>query len=219
MHLLAAAILCFAAVHAAYTDTAGNGFRYNGKQINATHAEICITATNIDTDTYVGFGIPSNASDPRMVKADLTVVWANASNVVMQLHGRGFLSDGPFFNPDSQSSLPTGEAASPSDSSYVGRVLTACFTRPITYSASQSTGFGYGNNLTIGSTSYLWSTGFVAGGQPLNHGGSYSSRGIAQDVNLFDNAVATGTSRGASASATATASATNRERVVKRYRA
>ncbi|KAI8828077.1 hypothetical protein BJ741DRAFT_627717 [Chytriomyces cf. hyalinus JEL632] len=213
MHLLLSALTlaCSAQVHALFTVA---NFTFSATQTNATTALVCITGA-VPTDTYIGFGIPFVASEPYMARSDLTIVYANASKSIVQLHGRGMLSDGPFYADDAVMERPTTQVPVPGNSSYENGVLKACFSRPLNYTSSSSSGSEeqvLGNNLVVGNSTFMWSTGQVLDGMALSHIHDDAHRGSVAGVNLFPvvstTATATASSKNSS-TATATAKASS----------
>ncbi|KAI9334107.1 hypothetical protein BDR26DRAFT_937101 [Obelidium mucronatum] len=161
------------AVSSSTTSTTGSS-----KNPNAT---ICITATGIPPNTYIGFGIPSAADWPYMMGSDITCVFGNSSGVGF-IHGRGMASDHPYFSSDSNipsdSGIETYEDLVESKSSYnVGsRTLKACFERPMYINER------WGSNLTMGVYTYLWAVGSMEQG---NVGFHVENRGVVYNGTLF----------------------------------
>ncbi|KAJ3231538.1 hypothetical protein HDU78_007692 [Chytriomyces hyalinus] len=196
-------------VHALFTVA---NFTFSATQTNATTALVCITGA-VPIDTYIGFGIPFVASEPYMARSDLTIVYATASKSIVQLHGRGMLADSPFYADDAVMERPTTQVPVPGNSSYENGVLKACFSRPLNYtSSSGSEEQVLGNNLVVGNSTYMWSTGQVLDGMALSHMHDDAHRGSVAGVNLFPVVSSTATATASiknSSTATATAKASS----------
>ncbi|KAJ3266496.1 hypothetical protein HDU77_000596 [Chytriomyces hyalinus] len=211
MHLLLSALIaaCSVQVHALFTVA---NFTFSATQTNATTALVCITGA-VPIDTYIGFGIPFVASEPYMARSDLTIVYATASKSIVQLHGRGMLADSPFYADDAVMERPTAQVPVPGNSSYENGVLKACFSRPLNYtSSSGSEEQVLGNNLVVGNSTYMWSTGQVLDGMALSHMHDDAHRGSVAGVNLFPVVSSTATATASiknSSTATATAKASS----------
>ncbi|KAJ3240980.1 hypothetical protein HDU81_002149 [Chytriomyces hyalinus] len=211
MHLVLSALIAACSVHVHALYTVGN-FTFSATLTNATTALVCITGA-VPTDTYIGFGIPLVASEPYMARSDLTIVYANASNAVVQMHGRGMLSDGPFYADDAIMERPTIQVAVPANSSYENGVLKACFSRPLNYTNVPEEQQVLGNNLIVGNSTFMWSTGQVLDGMALSHMHDDAHRGSVAGVSLFPvvsaNATATASTKDSSTATAKVPSATS----------
>ncbi|KAJ3194125.1 hypothetical protein HK101_003417 [Irineochytrium annulatum] len=192
-----AAAVALLAIGAVADYTALNGFKYSATLADAQTAQVTITGP-LAADTWVGWGIPNDPTNPDMLSSELIIIFPNTTGVTLQV-GRAIRIETPVYHPIT----PQSEVVLNTDlSSYTNGVLTAVFTRPIT---GQVIGTGtQTSNIVSGTSSYLWASGPVVAGAPNAH--SPSGRGIASNVNIFSSAATSSASSGSTTAPAATSS-------------
>ncbi|KAJ3233261.1 hypothetical protein HDU81_002354 [Chytriomyces hyalinus] len=164
--MLSIALLLAAHAVSALSDTAGLGFQFTASSTDTTTATVCISG-KVAQNTYIALGIATTpTAGAGMTGADITLVFADAANAVKVIHGAG---GAHVFNADSSVLTLT------SASSYANGLLTACFTRPMAPSGAGSL------PLVNGSAGYIWATGSVRNGVPVEH----AQKGTIANANLF----------------------------------
>ncbi|KAJ3240981.1 hypothetical protein HDU81_002150 [Chytriomyces hyalinus] len=186
------AILVFLAmsVSGALADISQLGIQIAVTKARGNAALVCITGA-VPVNTYIGWGIPKNASAPSMIGAELAIVYYGAPPVlyspskpqppkirrvdskqqqqqdaVQIIQGKGMFADIPSFRQDQRYPL----RISTSDSSYKNGVLKACFKRSMLKSFAKP-------------SAYLVASGPVVEGCPLVHGPN--NREVLRNVTLL----------------------------------
>ncbi|KAJ3392759.1 hypothetical protein HDU84_003496 [Entophlyctis sp. JEL0112] len=134
---LIAAFLQLALAH--FSDTLGNGFVYSAT-LNGTNAAVVCISGKVPLNTYIGLGIPANASAPEMRNADLSVAFAASDTNISVLLGVGGI--GEFVQYSGSDGVAVIRPGSKYDATR--GILTACFERSLTPV------FDGGNALVIG---------------------------------------------------------------------
>ncbi|KAJ3303182.1 hypothetical protein HDU76_005392, partial [Blyttiomyces sp. JEL0837] len=171
---------------ATFTDTANKGITFTATELGPSkpnQAKVCLSG-KVDTNTWIGFGVPANNSDPHMFGADLVMVYPGNGTAGVQLaHGYGTFLEGNNFAPITKND--TEVTLLSEESSYTNGVLTACFTRPMIVSnvrIQPSRGQSYiPRNISNANLNYLWALGPVINGITRHH----TARGSVLNVNLF----------------------------------